>query len=230
MHQHQTQLEIASHNWYKVTALTKEISSIDSIMLSDINWDILKTINVLILKKINFPHIEYKIPLDAYTQEHIRGLVELKESKQVVEAKTKAEIVKEIQALNLNTKIKTSSFYITRLDRLTLILKDYVDNNTNTIKIDEDFTPFIQTLILYVLINEEYNHYIFKNYEEILHENDKLFIRNFYAKREYDFNLQLFNIDAIQDQLKDNLFNSIYTFNYYIILYLSKRNIIGLKI
>lgn len=111
-----------------------------------------------------------------------------------------------------------------------MILKDYVNNNTNTIKIDENFTPFIQTLILYDLINEEYGHYIFKNYEEILHENDKLFIRNFYAKREYDFILQLFNIDAIHNKLKDNLYNSIYTFNYYIILYLSKRNIIGLKI
>lgn len=81
VHQHQTQLEIASHNWYKVTALIKEISNIDSIILSDINWDILKTINALILKKINFPHIEYKIPLNAYIQEQIRGLVELKESK-----------------------------------------------------------------------------------------------------------------------------------------------------
>ena len=170
-----------------------------------------------------------EIVVSNYLKEQIKGLVDLHSIKQDIQAKTKVEIGKEIKELNLDSQEKASTYYNSEQAELDKIFEDYKLENHKGLKIDENFVLFVRTLILNDLIDEEYGQYIFKNYEKIVNKNDKEFIRNFYAKIYNDFDLKLFDIDMIYHKLKDELYTSVYSFNYDIILFLSNRNPNGLE-
>ena len=139
-------------------------------------------------------------------------------------------MAEKIKELNSDKNIKTSVIYETRQDKLNELFDHYKQDNYNIIKIDETFITFIRTLILNDLIDEEYSQYISKNYGDTPNENDKQFIRNVHAKKENDFNFKLFDIDMIYEKvLKDKLYNATYTFNFDIILFLSKKNLSDLN-
>lgn len=211
---------------FKIKGLTASFSSIDNIMNSDVDWDVIKNTNSLIVEISYYSPRQTSLEFSDYLKERIKDLVSLHNDKELVKEKYKHDIMNKIDSLeaevNEYTNIKACKLYLEKADVLEKLLKDYKEKNESYI--DEKFIVLIKQLITQDLINESYSKYISLTYKNNSNETDLTFIRNVYSNVSNDFNTKLTNIEYIFSELKNNLYENPASFNYDIVKFFAENN------
>lgn len=216
---------------FAISHLTNSVNNLEGIMSLSINWDTIKDIKEIQVKNINYGGKSVSIDLPEDIKQRINSLIALHEDQQLIQTFDKETLMNKIDdletELNEYTNMRASKLFSIKQDELEKILDEYHKENNNVI--DQKFVSLIKMLIMQDLINESYSSYISLTYATDGSENDLQFIRNVYSNIENDFNFALTNIEYIEKELKNKLFDNTYTFNFNIIRYLASKNEINLK-
>lgn len=214
----------------KITGLSTQISNLNNIFNCSVEWNEIEKIEQILIKN-SYLDIQ-TIKLTEYQKLQFKHYKYLHDNKENLCNKTREELISEINTLDEKINelrfVKSSKFYSDNPEVLNNVINKYYED-IGTKELDQKFILFIKNLIFNDLIGENYNRYISLTYGKEKNENDNLFIYKVYAKNDNDFELKLNDIDYIYDQLKNDLYESRFSFNINVILYLARKNVYGLR-
>lgn len=211
--------------YFKLDNLSGDLYYTDDLFKQNYNWESLKNIKTLTLKH-QPPYQEIELP--EYIKQQIEALDEIQQSKEFIQKKTKQDLMDRIDQLeskiNEYANIKASKLYSEKEanEKLEQILNAYLEQDK--IETKENFKSFVKMLIVSGLVDESYSLYISLTLDSTVSEKDLTFIRNVLAGVKNRFDDSLDNLNFIDQELKNNLYDNQCAFNFDVVKYLAKKN------